>query len=349
MTTRRRYPEVASVVRGVLVSLGEAQPSLATWITDFLERPGWVLARQGRPRWSSFVVETCRVLSGDPVAAAIAAAMVEFVVAAIDITDDIVDGDWTGDARDQARAVNASVGLTLLAHRTQSLLATRLGVARAATIADRMAVLSLATVDAQDRDILMQDRLDVSEDEALDVTRRKSGSLVRMAFEVGAAVASDSPELIEVVGSLGEAVGTIAQLLNDLAGLDLTVTGQKTDFRARTKTAPVAFLLQSAREDGHTVVLDWYTNTQPCDSDAERELARLAHDLGALDFAWILADTCRREASATLVMQVAELKRPELLELLPLLPSVRARPTRTPGWTPRASASDPFCRARSPK
>jgi geranylgeranyl pyrophosphate synthase len=342
MTNRRRYPEVASVVRGVLGSFGVAQPSLATWIAHFLERPGWVLAQQGRPRWSAFVVETCRVLSGDPAAAAIAAAMVEFVVAAIDITDDIVDGDWAGDTRDQARAVNASVGLTLLSQRMQSLLAARLGSARAADVADRMVSLSLATVNAQDRDILMQDRSDVSEDEALDVTRQKSGSLVRMAFEVGAAIAVDDRELIEVAGSLGEAVGLIAQLLNDLAGLDLTVSAQKTDFRARTKTAPVAFLLRSAREDGHTVIVDWYENAHLTDPDAEHELARLAHDLGALEFAWILADTCRREAAGALVKQADALGRPELLQLLTLLPSVRARPA--PAVVKRTSSGPPDLR-----
>jgi geranylgeranyl pyrophosphate synthase len=149
-----------------------------------------------------------------------------------------------------------------------------------------------------------------------------------MAFEVGAAVATNDVAVIESVGALGESVGLVAQLLNDLGGVDIA-SGNKTDFRARTKTAPVAYLLRSAAEDNHQVVLDWYANSDLDDPAHERELAVLAHDLGAMDFAWILADTHRREAVAALKGAAVELNKPELLKLMPLLPSVRGRPARS--------------------
>jgi hypothetical protein len=64
------------------------------------------------------------------------------------------------------------------------------------------------------------------------------------------------------------------------------------------------------------------------DGAAEQALSQLARDLGALDFAWVLADAQRREADAALRAAAARLARPELLDLLRLLPSVRARAAR---------------------
>jgi geranylgeranyl pyrophosphate synthase len=283
------------------------------------------------PRWSGFVLEPARILGGSAESAAVAAALVEVTVAAIDIADDLIDGDWGGDVEDQHRAMNAAVGLGLLSQSAVALLAEQVGAERALRIAQRVGRWSLASVTGQDQDVLNQQRLDVSEDEALAVTRRKSGSLVRMAFEVGALVATDDEAIVSAVGDLGEAVGVIAQLLNDLAGLDVGAVGQKLDFAARTKTAPVAFLLRSAREEQHQVVLDWYAGAAgtAASTTTERELSRLANEVGALDFAWVLADAQRRDAAAALKATAERLQAPALLELLPLLPSVRARRYRS--------------------
>jgi geranylgeranyl pyrophosphate synthase len=318
------------VLRRLLAPLGPAP--LAEWLERYFTRPGWVLAPDTTPRWTGFVLEPASVLGGSAAGAAIAAALVEVAVAAIDIADDLIDGDWSGDLADQHRATNAAVGLGLLGQAAIPLLGAELGAERALRIAERAARWSLASVSGQDQDVLNQHRLDVSEDEALAVTRCKSGSLVRMAVEVGALVATDDEDVVRAVGDLGEAVGTIAQLLNDLAGVDTHASGQKLDFRARTKTVPVAFLLHSARDGGHQRVLDWYTQSMPtpveADGAAEQALSQLARDLGALDFAWVLADAQRREADAALRAAAARLARPELLDLLRLLPSVRARAAR---------------------
>jgi geranylgeranyl pyrophosphate synthase len=227
--------------------------------------------------------------------------------------------------------MNAAVGLGLLSQSAVAQLAEQVGAERALRIAQRAGRWSLASVTGQDQDVLNQQRLDVSEDEALAVTRRKSGSLVRMAFEVGALVATDDEAIVSAVGDLGEAVGVIAQLLNDLAGLDVSAVGQKLDFAARTKTAPVAFLLRSAREEQHQVVLDWYAGAAgtAASPTTERELSRLANEVGALDFAWVLADAQRRDAAAALQAAAERLQTPALLDLLPLLPSLRARRYRS--------------------
>jgi geranylgeranyl pyrophosphate synthase len=326
MPRRRRYPEVALALRRLLDPLGPVP--LREWLQHYFAQPGWALAPSGFARWSGFVMEPARVLGGATPAAAMAAALVELSVAAIDIADDLIDGDFIGDRQEQHRAMNAAVGLGLLTQRAYVELAKLISAERAMRVAERAARWSLGSVDGQDRDVLLQARVDVSEDEALAVTRRKSGSLVRMAFEVGAAVATDDDQLIDRVGELGESVGLVAQLLNDLGGVDIA-SGNKTDFRARTKTPPVAFLIRSAAEEHKQVVLDWYADTDLEDPARERELAILAHDLGAMDFAWILADTHRREAVAALKHAADELNSPELLELMPLLPSVRGRPIRS--------------------
>jgi geranylgeranyl pyrophosphate synthase len=325
LARQRRYPAVAASLRRLLHSLG-AVP-LRDWLLNYFSQPGWLLASSGFPRWTGFVMEPARIFGGDPKAAAAAAVLVELAVAAIDIADDLIDGDFVGSREDRHRAMNAAVGAGLLTQLAYARLADQLGPECATLIAERAGKWSLASVDGQDRDVLLQSRIDVSEDEALAVTRRKSGSLVRMAFETGAMVATQDAALVECTGQFGESVGLVAQLLNDLGGVD-DASGNKTDFRARTKTTPVAFLLRSAIEDNRQSVIDWYRNLDFQDPSREHELAVLAHDLGAMDFAWILADQYRREAIATLRRDADTLRTPALLELVPLLPSVRGRTLR---------------------
>ncbi len=75
------------------------------------------------------------------------------------------------------------------------------------------------------------------------MTRRKAGSLAAMACQVGAAVAVDDPAILELVGDFGRHVGVVAQLLNDLAGVDPDSASRGSDLRRGKKTLPIAYAL----------------------------------------------------------------------------------------------------------
>jgi hypothetical protein len=84
-------------------------------------------------------------------------------------------------------------------------------------------------------------------------------------------------------------------------------------------------MLACAQRDGLSWVLDWYgapAGTRPTEEPA---VATVLHDLGALHYTWVLADSYYREAQAALDVLVDVTRRPELKRLKRLLPSVRAR------------------------
>ena len=203
--------------------------------------------------------------------------------------------------------------------------ATQLG-RRGAVIADLVARSSLGSCAGQDLDLLFETALEIDEARALQATLRKSGSLGALACQVGAALGTDDDRVLDLVGRFGHQLGTCAQLLNDLAGVDISQAATaKSDLRRRKKTVPIAFVLTCVTRDGPAWVLDWYRSAPGSRPDQELAVAHLVHDLGALHYTWVLADSYYREAQATLDMLVDLTRRPELSRLKRLLPSVRAR------------------------
>ena len=327
MARGRRFPRVAACVHAAIDSLA-GSPTFRDLLGRLLARRGFVRAPTGPDRWPPYVFETCRALDGDEAAAVAAAAAVECAVAAIDVVDDLIDDEWTSCAQDRPRALNASVALAFLAQHCAAQVAGALGPERALLI---QAILSEGTVGScagQDLDVVLETTADVSEERALEATWRKSGSLVAMACQVGAALATDESRVLDLAGTFGRHVGVCAQLLNDLAGVDIGETETTSDLRRRKKTLPVAYLLRCARQEGLTPVLDWSRSTGPSGLHADEHIATLIHDLGGLHYTWTVADAHRREARALLGELAEVASRQEVLALQRLLPSARARPAR---------------------
>jgi geranylgeranyl diphosphate synthase type I len=128
----------------------------------------------------------------------------------------------------------------------------------------------------------------------------KSGALVSMACQVGAAVATDDPEVLRQIGCFGQHVGVAAQLLNDIAGLD--PADGAVDLARRKKTLPVAYALRCAREESWPGLRAWFDATLggQADGAAVGDLATQIRQTGALHYAWVVADAHRRAAFASL-------------------------------------------------
>ena len=321
---------LAHVKKEVRLALTRAsdRPELRRFLERLLSKPGRVLAADGRAPWPGFVLQTCAALGGDLRVAPLTAAAVELAVTAIDVVDDLIDGDFEGTANERARAQNASLVLGWLSQRCVIQLADHIGLARAARLGDVIAAWSLSSCDGQDLDLLLEGDAEADEHAALDATIRKSGSLCAMACLAGAALATDDPATLDVVRRFGQHAGVTAQLLNDLEGVSIDASLHKNDFRQRKKTVPAAYLLHCAREDGLDSVLDWYASEASLDHGHLVELATAAHVLGALTYTWILADVHRREALRALDELRQLTGRDAVLSLRRLVPSVRARSLR---------------------
>lgn len=315
-------PEIADLVRASLDALAPSGP-FRELLDRILARPGRALAPGGGARWPRFVLGTARALGGDVRAARGAAAALELVIAATDVVDDLVDGDWDARVARPEQATNATLALSWLAQHAVGRLAEQVGAERAVSIGQVLARGIVSACTGEDLDIRFEAIGTPGEDDAHEMTLLKSGSLVGMACEIGAAVATDDPDALATVRAFGTRVGIIIQLLNDLAGVDPAHVGRSGDLARKKKTLPVAFALRCAREEGIESVLAWYAGREPPTPAGELRLARAIRDLGAAHFTWVVADAHRHEALALLESLACSTGRPEVTDLSRLVPSLR--------------------------
>jgi geranylgeranyl pyrophosphate synthase len=319
----RKYSDVARALHLLLVA-PRLHQDLQTELVAFFSRPGWSLGSTP-PRWPPLVYETCRALGGDPKGSGgnVAAAAVEVAVAAIDVADDLIDNEWQGPGRELA--LNQTLVLSWLSQAAILDGASYLG-SRARTLCEIVANGSLGSCVGQDLDLRLAQRgADVSEDAALTATITKSGSLGAMACQAGAALATEDAELIATIGVFGRHLGTVGQILNDLAGVDVAQGPLKSDIRERKKTLPIAFLLRCAREENIPDVLEWFEPDAKLDDATILRLSTLIHDVGGLDYTWVMADAYYREAVAVLRSLEPRIGAGGVRRLRRLLPPVRAR------------------------
>lgn len=290
-----RYCElVAEHIRSSIADApGEA--GFRTLLTGLLAWPGRVLADPAQAKWPSFVGLTCDALGGDLRAAARAAAALEFVVAAADIADDLADDDWPDGAVPRHRGLNASWAMIWLAQRCAARLTDTIGPERAHQIGLLLAEGSLRACVGQDRDLASENCPEVSEAAALAIARAKSGALVALACQMGAAVATSDAATLDLVGRFGANVGIAAQLLNDLVDVD-PEAARGSDLRRRKMTLPIAFGLRCAEEGSAPPILARYRCGETLGEAEEWELAAALRDLGALHYTWIVVEAHRREA-----------------------------------------------------
>ncbi|MGQ9677025.1 MAG: polyprenyl synthetase family protein [Chloroflexota bacterium] len=317
-----RFPQVAAYVRAAIERSSD-RPAFRDLLLQLMSGPGRVLSPSGPVKWPAFVLYTCRALGGNATAAVGAAAAVEFIIASADVVDDLVDGDWDGGQDHRARALNASHGLTWLAHQCVSDLAVVLGEKRACVIGSIASQQAMRSCSGEDLDLALEGVCDATAEAAYDMTQLKSGSLVALACQVGAALATDDAEVLSLAGTLGTHIGVIAQLLNDIGGV---VDGN--DIRRRKKTLPIVYALRCAREEGMPEVLQLYSDGCAASSTDWKRLADTMRDIGALHYASVVAAAHRREAMAAVRELIRLTGRKEVASLRRLVPLVWAAESR---------------------
>ena len=310
-----------------LIARATDDRAFAALLERLLAGPGRVVDPRRAGKWPTYVLDTALALGGDRAAATIAAAAVACVVAAADVVDDLADDEWRDARVAPGRAINAAVALGALAHRCVGELAPRIGVARAGRVGEILARGYLAAAAGEDADLRLESDPGATEETAHEMTRRKSGSLVALACEVGATVAADDPAILAAIGVFGTHAGTVAQILNDLAGVAPGGAERGSDLRLRKKTLPVAYALQCAREEGIAPLLAWYDRDARATADArspdEEGIAELIRDLGSMEYGGIVADAHRREGYAALRQILRLSGRPAVGGLRRLIPAVR--------------------------
>ncbi len=318
-----RFPRVAAYVR-TAISRAPSPPVFTDFLLRIMGRDGRILAPTGPAKWPAFVIEVCRALGGDPTVAVGTAAAAEFVLAAADVVDDLVDREWDEGFARADRALNATLALGALAHRCIADQLPLLGAHRTAQLHDLVSAGLILACSGEDLDLLLETDPLPPEEQVREMTARKSGTLVAMACKLGAAIATEDQSILNLVETFGQRIGIVAQLLNDIGGVKPGTPAEASDLRRRKKTLPIAFALRCAKEEGIAGLLRWSESTELVDDSEQKDLTRLIDTLGALHYTWIVADAYRREALDALEELVRVTGRDEARSLRRLIPSVHA-------------------------
>ncbi len=266
-----------------------------------LRLPGNILSDAPNARWARPTWTCCAVAGGNEQQAVRAAAAVELFMVALDVLDDAEDSEESALQAElgAACALNVSTGLLLIAQ--QGLLAAGNG-GDGVGLAHLLLNAGLHACAGQHADLTGVSEQPVGLDDALAVTAGKSASLAAAICQLGAARAGADSAMQSLFARFGWYLGMVAQLINDLKGLQPDAV-DKTDIALGRPTLPLAHAAQLA-------------------PTAETEaIVRVAvWTDGPAQLTWAVAETYRSHALALIPHVTADhANRAALAALLPTL------------------------------
>lgn len=264
-----------------------------------------------RPRLLLTAGEATGMLSEEHV---ILAAVVEMVHMATLVHDDVLDD---ADVRRQNKTINRMVGNEgavllgdyLISHSYH--LCSRLESTEASR---RIAAVTNTICEGELMQIENRGNFGLTEEQYLDIIRRKTASLTSLCCELGATVSGASGEVRRHLAEYGMLIGMAFQIVDDL--LDLTATQREAgktvgrDADLGELTLPLIRFLKQSSPEQRTKLVDILSNGDACKSDGVRDVIATSNCIGqAMDVARSyvadaithLADLPESEAKAGLI------------------------------------------------
>jgi geranylgeranyl pyrophosphate synthase len=186
---------------------------------------------------------TCMAACGDWEPAIWPAVAAECMMAAADLFDDAADADPEGAATIAAPAVLLTVGAGLLSLAGAAAARVVEDGATAETVAALAAILGEGFASAANGQAanLQAGTGQVDPLTAYRQAAAKSGPLGSVMARLGARVATDDPDIVDLLGEFGMRLTLRSQLLNDLRDAAPDAAVLKADVRAGARTVPLAF------------------------------------------------------------------------------------------------------------
>ncbi|HYU72764.1 MAG TPA: polyprenyl synthetase family protein [Ktedonobacteraceae bacterium] len=196
------------------------------------------------------------------------AVSVECLICALDLLDDVEDGDQTAIIKESgpARVLNVSTALLVLAQRMVLSVSEReFPAADILRCFDTIQESLLVAITGQQRDLLAEQRAveQVTVEECIEIASEKAGALMSLACRMGALCTGANDEVCEQYALLGQLLGISHQLDNDCHDLYYLLQGEsvaqsmdegvsiakqsKTDLIRSKKTLPIVLAAQSQR------------------------------------------------------------------------------------------------------
>lgn len=270
----RRLRLVARRMNGVIQRQG-FPPAFLVYLRQALREPGKLLvtrAAAGKPvvegdqrLWALPVVLAHAAVSGTdlpdaPMATwrdvAPAAAAAEFLGVALDIIDDIQDGDGAL-VQELGIPIALNVALALLGLTHAALADPQSPAEQRGPLHEIFATDLLTATGGQFLDLAFEERSHISMASAVEMTERKSGALVALTYRAGATIGVHATtndqrarqQIIEDFTAFGRAMGVRMQIFNDWRDAQADRADQKTD-RARHKKTPPLVIEAEFRASG---------------------------------------------------------------------------------------------------
>lgn len=208
------------------------------------------------------------------------AAAIELLILSFDMFDDFEDND----SEDKPWMTEVNLALNV----TTALLLLSISIIRDTSFTNNEKAISillkyaLQSVDGQHKDLLNHSR---DEADYIEMTIKKSGSLVAMACLVGVVLATaDYPPEIEIYSKF---LGLIGQINNDLIGIESW--NKNNDLMNRKYTLPIIYILNYKDEDIR-FIRDYYDNLLDRSEMIERQelIYKKFKETGALKYSEVI-------------------------------------------------------------
>lgn len=245
-------------------------------LTAALRLPSNILSDTPNARWAKLVWTCCGAANGQWEQAVSVAAAVEMFMVALDVLDDVEDGESTPlhIAFGPSGTLNISTGLLFLTQ--QRLLQTLFDAAAVSILLDA----GLRATSGQHAGLADGAAQCYDVDAALRVTASKSASLIAAICQLGALCAG-ADEVIQMhFNRFGWCIGMVAQLVNDIVAISPYATG-KTDIALARPTLPLVYTAH-------------YSSVSAPVNDAATRSA--VWNNGSTYLTWAIAETYRRQA-----------------------------------------------------
>ena len=247
------------------------------------------------------------------------------------VHDDIQDGDtqrrhrptvWSlwgiSHGLNAGAAMNVAANLAALDRPNGPSAETALRVSRILTHA------CAEMIAGQVLDVSFEQRPRVSVDDYLTMIGKKTGALLEAALHMGAVIGSDDEETIEAMRSLGQGLGLLFQVRDDMLGVwgkeEDTGKPKASDIHRRKKSLPIVYALNAAEGDSRERLRQIYDTDRPLTDDDVAEVFGVLDDLKADAFCRDLAEThAARNYQAVDSIEISPEARAECRELTQFL------------------------------
>ncbi|HEY6555026.1 MAG TPA: polyprenyl synthetase family protein [Vicinamibacteria bacterium] len=286
--------EIVALVEDDLVKVEELfEQQVKSDVRLLAEIGRYVREGGGKRVRPALLLLACRMAGYRGDRAILLASVVEFIHTATLLHDDIIDGATVRRGRS---SVNTRWGNDVTVLLGDFLYTKSMGMALSQDNLKILRLLSDVTLRMIEGEILEIERngkLEVTEDEHVDLVRRKTADLFAACTRIGAMLAGVSEEKERALANYGMNLGICFQMVDDL--LDFTAE-EKTlgkpvanDLREGKLTLPMIFLLRKAGPAA-TEKVRMVLEDRGFDRVSREEIARLARDHGALEEARLLAE-----------------------------------------------------------